>query len=617
MTELKEILSASVVAQTINSEMFATVVERMHHTERDCPPARETCDIVPLKPAIIEPALPISGSGLPLSPNYTSTSASLYTLSSPMTSTGLTQITGRSWQVSMPIRFTCMEWCSCICHQRHSLKSPWLLRSILGYIYIEYGIPDLACNEQSCRRHDASSIKIAYRLPSYLINRHITMAWMRTPLEGSAFSLRMPRVMPWTHPLWKFANCGDIIAIQRMFSEGKASPYDATPLGGNALTYASSQGYTKLGQFLIQQGADADIADCFGSKPIERFWDMYLSGQIETEESQIVENMLEGFDYAETRCFTLMHKIVLGILSRDLESELRSSTASINATDALGRTSICWAVLRDDIKAVRTLLTFNANPNLADYRGNNCLFYVRSTEVCKLLLHANTDLHLRNQKMARVPLHHLCNNAETAETPDMIELFVNAGADVNVRNYDGETPLLNAVFNGYTSIACKLIELGADVNISNHSSNDATIHLAVSFDHPEILPLLIDKGADYKARNINGRNILHMAARTGSARIAAALSTIKLAGLDTSLKDVEGKTAHDYLAEREILSDSEVGLYENFEKLLASITPTAPPNTAPMSSTSPASGTRDLASQHDPGFSYYIPGAYPSIDGEL
>ena len=406
------------------------------------------------------------------------------------------------------------------------------------------------------------------------------------------------------------------MAIQRLFSEGKASPYDINLLGGNALTYAGTHGYIKLGQFLLQQGADADDADSFGRKPIEAFWDRYLSGQTEAEDSQMIRYMFEGFDYAETRCFTRVHKIVLGIICRDLESELSSSTASINTTDALGRTPICWAVLRDDKKAVSTLLAFNANPNVADYLGNNCLFYARSTEVCKLLLHADTDLHLRNKKSAQVPLHWLCKSIGKPEIPDMIELLVDDGADVNVRDYDGETPLLNAVFTGNTSIARKLIELGADVNIPNHSSNDAAIHLAVAFDNTEILPLLIDKGADYKARNNYGRNILHIAARIGGARTAAVLSDLRLVGVDTSLKDEEGKTFHDYLAEREILSDSEVGLHEDLALLLASITPTAPPSMAPISSNSPASGSHDLVCQHDPGFSHYIPGAYPTIDGE-
>jgi len=456
---------------------------------------------------------------------------------------------------------------------------------------------------------------MTFHLPRYLINRYIAMVWKYTPLEGPAFSMRMPRVMPWTHLLWNYANCGDIVAIQRLFSEGKASPYDTNLQGGNALIYAATRRNAKLGQFLIQQGADADIADTFGRRPVEAFFDAVLSGQMEVEDSQIVKDMFEGSDYAETRCFTLIHKIIFGSVSRDLETELRSSTATINTMDALNRTPICWATLRDDSKSVSTLLAFNADPNLIDYQGKNCLFYVRSTDVCKRLLSANINLHARGRKYARVPLHSVCSCIETAEIPDVVDLLVDAGADVNVRDGDGETPLLNAVYKGYTSIARKLIDLGANVNTPNYSSQETAIHFAVSFDRFEILPLLLEKGADYTAKNIHGRNILHMAARMGGAKTVTALSNANLMGLDTSSKDDEGKTVYDYLAEREILSDSEVGLHENFQKFLALHTLGAPLSTSPKSSANFEDVVYDLESQREPDSSYHFPGAYP-ISGE-
>lgn len=421
--------------------------------------------------------------------------------------------------------------------------------------------------------------------------------------------------MPWTHLLWHYAIRGDIVAIQRLFSEGKASPYDTNLLGGNALIYAATRRNAKLGQFLMQQGADADIADIFGRRPVEAFFDAVLSGHIEAEDSQIVKNIFEGSDYVETRCFTLIHKIVFGIVSRDLETELRSSTATINTMDALNRTPICWATLRNDSKSVSTLLAFNADPNLMDYQGKNCLFYVRSTDVCKRLLSANINLHARGRKCAQVPLHSVCSCIETAEIPDVVDLLVHAGADVDVRNGDGETPLMNAVYIGNTSIARKLIDLGANVNIPNYSSQDTAIHFAASFDRFEILPLLLEKGADYQAKNIHGRNILHMAAHRSGAKTVAALSKANLMGLDTSLQDYEGKTVYDYLAEREILSDMEVGLHENFQKLLALHTLGAPLSTSPQKSANFADTVYDLESRQEPDSAYHLPGAYP-ISGE-
>ncbi len=607
-------MSASAAASTRNSDTLAMVLERMTNFERSYIPIQRIRETVPLKSAQLE-AIP--DSGLLSTPKSTPTLTPPHVASSLTALVDSTQDTRPMWKMDMPTRYKCTEWCSCVCHQKSSFKSPWILKSIFGSIFIDYSIRGLVCNEHSCHRYNVSSLRMTFCLPRYLIDRYITMVWKYTPQEGSAFFMRMPRIMPWTHLLWTYANRGDIIAVRRLFSESKASPYDISLLGGNALIYAATHGNARLGQFLIRQGADAELADTFGRKPIEAFWDQYLSGQMGADDGQIVRCMFQDSDYAEIRCFTLIHKIVLGIVSRDLGTELHSSTAAIDVRDALNRTPICWATLRDDPKAVSMLLAFNANPNIADYQGNNCLFYARSTEVCKLLLCANTDLHARNRKYARLPLHEVCCNVETAEIPNVVDRFVNAGADVNVRDLDGETPLLNAVYKRYTSIARKLIDLGADVNIPNHSSQETAIHFAVSFDHFEILPLLLDKGADYTAKNIHGRNILHMAALMGGPKTVATLSKANLMGLDTSLKDDEGKTVYDHLAEREILSDSEVGLHQSFEELLASInTIRAPLSTSSESPTNFENNVYDLESQRKSNASYHVPGTYPMFDGD-
>ena len=180
-----------------------------------------------------------------------------------------------------------------------------------------------------------------------------------------------------------------------------------------------------------------------------------------------------------------------------------------------------------------------------------------------------------------------------------------------------EPPLLNAIYNGNMSSARKLIELGTDVNISNHSSQDTAIHLAVSAARFEILQLLIDKGADYTAKNVHGRNILHMTARMGGAKTVAALAKASVVGLDTTLKDNEGKTVHDYLAEREILLDSEVGLHSNFERLLASISLKTLPSVAPMVPTGSGGVTCNLEFQRGPKPRHSFPDAYFMINEEL
>lgn len=124
-------------------------------------------------------------------------------------------------------------------------------------------------------------------------------------------------------------------------SNGKASPYDTNPLGGNALMCTPTQMNVELARFLIQQGADAGIADTFGRKPIDSFLDRSLAGEFNSEDDHIVRCTVEGTNYMERRCFSLLHKMILGLTERNLEFELCSSTASINSADAIGRSPVC------------------------------------------------------------------------------------------------------------------------------------------------------------------------------------------------------------------------------------------------------------------------------------
>ena len=217
---------------------------------------------------------------------------------------------------------------------------------------------------------------------------------------------------------------------------------------------------------------------------------------------------------------------------------------------------------------MRTLLEFGANPKLADQDGNTPLHFVRSEEICKQLLRARADIHARSVGHQRTALHHLCIDYEDIE---LVEMLIKAGIDVDVKNNDDETPLLNAIFHGYMKTAEKLIELGADINAANTSSSDNTIHFAVNYNHHEIFPSLLAHNVDYMATNIRLRNIAHMAAISANTQTLYALADSDLKGLDFSVKDVDGRTPADYAGKRMIFSESEEGFQEAFQAFFKSV----------------------------------------------
>ena len=56
---------------------------------------------------------------------------------------------------------------------------------------------------------------------------------------------------------------------------------------------------------------------------------------------------------------------------------------------------------------------------------------------------------------------------------DVVKLLIKAGAEVNSKNYDGNTALMRSAFHGHANVAKLLIKAGADVNAKNNDGKPA------------------------------------------------------------------------------------------------------------------------------------------------
>ena len=99
--------------------------------------------------------------------------------------------------------------------------------------------------------------------------------------------------------------------------------------------------------------------------------------------------------------------------------------------------------------------------------------------------------------------------AEAAFVCDLIKVreLLAAGADPNVPDEEGRTPLTSAVLGGSIGLVGLLLEGGADVNARDHQGFTA-LHFAAQEDLPEMARLLIAKGADANALDEDGSSVL-------------------------------------------------------------------------------------------------------------
>ena len=197
----------------------------------------------------------------------------------------------------------CELWCDCKCHVRWTFKCPWVLETVTGRINVQYTGQQPECSKAQCKRTSTAPLRITYHLPKYLLNRNVTMTIHYSPLEGPTFALHVPRVTAWAHMYWNYANSGDLPAIQNMFAQGRASPYDLNLIGCNALMYKGVLQNLKVARFLVEQGADPYIQCVTGRAPINLLTDFAFSGKFGSEGISIIGSIVKDIDYLRLAAF--------------------------------------------------------------------------------------------------------------------------------------------------------------------------------------------------------------------------------------------------------------------------------------------------------------------------
>ena len=124
-----------------------------------------------------------------------------------------------------------------------------------------------------------------------------------------------------------------------------------------------------------------------------------------------------------------------------------------------------------------------------------------------------------------------------------IKMLVAAGADINVKNNDGRTPLLDTTYSHDTefSLVSSLIENGADVNATDNEGETLLHH--AWFDE-DVTNLLIKSGADINAQCKAGYTALMNAALDGKDN--EDVERLVELGADVNIKNNEGKRAIDF-----------------------------------------------------------------------
>ena len=151
----------------------------------------------------------------------------------------------------------------------------------------------------------------------------------------------------------------------------------------------------------------------------------------------------------------------------DLARELVGQGVDVNTAQGDGATALHWAAHRDDLETAELLIRSGARADVANELGATAL-------------------------------HVACHNRSGL----MVELLLGAGTDANAKLLNGETVLMTCSRTGDARSVKALLAHGGKVNEKESGHNQTALMWAAAQGHPEVVRLLLQAGADFRARSI-------------------------------------------------------------------------------------------------------------------
>lgn len=132
--------------------------------------------------------------------------------------------------------------------------------------------------------------------------------------------------------------------------------------------------------------------------------------------------------------------------------------------------------------------------------------------------------------------------AKKGKLKKVVKLVEEKGADVNLKNGSGNTPLEFAAWQGHIKVVNYLLSKDAKIDEQDNAGQTA-LHLAVTFDRQDVTALLMDRGANLDLKTSDGQTALMRAAINGRGEM---IDLLVSQGADTQATDKTGKSALDW-----------------------------------------------------------------------
>jgi ankyrin repeat protein len=289
------------------------------------------------------------------------------------------------------------------------------------------------------------------------------------------------------------ALAGELTNVQRLIAADTKLLRERDATSATPLLIAAQWGRAEVVEFLLSRGGDVNTQDSDGSTALHR---AALCGH-----TNVIRLLLEH-------------------------------GADVNARDAYGCTPLHSAVeIRGHERAVELLLAAGADINAKDTVDN-----LRETPLLKAVREGNRGVaKLLGSRGARLDI---CS-AVALGRQEQVERFLAADSALISTTLEGSSLLHIAAGWGQAGLAALLLDKGLDANLVCPPIRGTPLHAAANCDHPDVVALLLKRGAHFEAKTTEGYTPLFLAVIKGYVPIVELLAK---SGANISTKNNDGFT---------------------------------------------------------------------------
>ena len=279
-------------------------------------------------------------------------------------------------------------------------------------------------------------------------------------------------------------------------------------LGRTALLHAAAKlDHERFARLLVQKGADHNVrGENDGTTILMKGRNTALNYFLQELDCSDIINARDNEGY------TALHWANQD--PEDLELLLEHG-ANPHIRDTFGKTPLLWVTGAGNTESAAVLLKYGASVKDVSDRGDTILMYAaeHSTEVLRYFLqefHSPDIIMINAQDLnGWTALYRVVN---MTGNPQTLELLLQYGANPNIQDRAGATPLHLSANRENVQTAAMLQKYGANLSLTDHTQRN-TMHHAVCFEsrtspgNTQFMQWLLDVGAEdlMLARNKFGR----------------------------------------------------------------------------------------------------------------